>query len=84
MTTLRSVVRRVGPPLGLVVALAAVAMGADSPRSNRTIVAEVVALDHSYFLNRLGASQPGGMIFALRDDVVPVAGRRGRSSRAAG
>jgi hypothetical protein len=66
--------RRVGPALGLVIALAAGAMAADPPRCNRTIVAEVVALDHGYFLNRLGAAQPGGMIFALRDDVVPVAG----------
>jgi hypothetical protein len=74
MTTSRSAARRVGPLPGLVLALAAAAMGADSPRSNRTIVAEVVALDQSYFLNRLGAAQPGGMIFALRDDVVPVAG----------
>jgi hypothetical protein len=76
MTSLQALLRRVGSPLGLVIALVADvgAMGADPPRCNRTIVAEVVALDQVYWLNRLGAEQPGGMIFALRDDVVPAAG----------
>ena len=56
--------------MGLVIGLAAGSMGADPPPCNRTITAEVVALDQSFHLNRLGAEQPGGMIFALRDDVV--------------
>ena len=36
----------------------------------RVIVADVVALDQPWMWNRLGAAQPGGMIFALRQDVV--------------
>ncbi|MBV9924330.1 MAG: hypothetical protein JOZ96_04750 [Acidobacteria bacterium] len=36
-----------------------------------TIKADVVALDQPYMLNRLGATMPQGMIFALRRDVVP-------------
>ncbi len=35
-----------------------------------TVYATVVALDQPYFYNRLGAAQPGGMIFALAGDVV--------------
>ena len=37
---------------------------------DRTIKANVVALDQAYYNNRLGAFQAGGMIFALRRDVV--------------
>jgi len=40
----------------------------------RTIDADLVALDQPIFLNRLGASLPGGMIYALRRDVIPVTG----------
>jgi hypothetical protein len=36
----------------------------------RTIEADIVAIDHPIFLNRLGASMPGGMIYALRRDVI--------------
>ena len=36
-----------------------------------TVYAEVVALDQSWWYNRLGASQPTGMMFALARDVVP-------------
>src|SRR5437762_3364864 len=38
--------------------------------SGRTVVAEVVALNHSFNVNRLGASMPNGQIFALRSDVT--------------
>lgn len=38
---------------------------------NRNIAADIVALDQAFFNNRLGAFQAGGMIFALRGDVVP-------------
>ncbi|HYL81076.1 MAG TPA: hypothetical protein VEU07_09695, partial [Candidatus Acidoferrum sp.] len=38
----------------------------------RTISADVVALDQLFFYNRIGASNPSGMIFALKRDVVPV------------
>jgi hypothetical protein len=41
---------------------------------NRTIKANVVALDQPYMLNRLGASMPIGMVYALARDVMPKAG----------
>lgn len=40
------------------------------PRINRTVYAEVVAIDQPFMVNRLGASQPGGMIFVLMEDLV--------------
>jgi len=43
-----------------------------TPTCNRTISADVVALDQVFFWNRLGAVQPQGMIFALRRDVVAI------------
>jgi hypothetical protein len=36
----------------------------------RVIEADIVAIDQPLFLNRLGASLPGGMIYALRRDIV--------------
>jgi hypothetical protein len=36
----------------------------------RTVTARVVALDQPFFFNRLGAHQPGGMVYALERDVV--------------
>src|SRR5271165_5975243 len=39
--------------------------------SGRTVVAEVVALDQPFMVNRLGSSVPTGQIFALRTDVMP-------------
>src|SRR5882672_8322631 len=42
-----------------------------------TVSAHVVALDQQFWLNRLGASQPGGMIFALERDIVPSSGSGG-------
>lgn len=41
---------------------------------SRTLTANVVALDQPFFLNRLGALESTGMIFALRRDVVPISG----------
>ncbi len=38
--------------------------------AQRTITAKVVAIDQAFYNNRLGAFQAGGMIFALRSDVV--------------
>jgi manganese oxidase len=38
----------------------------------RTIKADIAALDQTIPVNRLGASMPEGMIFALRSDVVPA------------
>jgi hypothetical protein len=49
--------------------------------SGRTIVAEVVALDQPFMVNRLGSSVPTGQIFALRTDVMPRLAREcGRHS----
>jgi hypothetical protein len=41
---------------------------------NRTIKAQVIALDQPWMWNRLGAAQPGGMIYALCGDVVKLDG----------
>jgi hypothetical protein len=41
---------------------------------HRTIKAQVIALDQPWMWNRLGAAQPGGMIYALREDVVKLDG----------
>jgi hypothetical protein len=52
-------------------AMAAPAVTQDPPRiCNRTIKVQVVALDQPWMWNRLGAAQPGGMIYALARDVV--------------
>jgi hypothetical protein len=53
--------------VAIVILLAAVAPLA---HAQRTISADVVALDQAFYNNRLGAFQAGGMIFALRGDVV--------------
>jgi manganese oxidase len=46
----------------------------------RTIHADVVALDQTFDYNRLGATNPAGMIYALRRDVVVTSGlHQGRS-----
>jgi hypothetical protein len=42
------------------------------PSCNRTIKADVVALDQVITFNRLGAMNPGGMMFALRNDVKAI------------
>jgi hypothetical protein len=42
------------------------------PKPDRTIKAHVVALDQPFMWNRLGASQPSAMIYALAQDVVPT------------
>src|SRR5688500_3586912 len=39
---------------------------------SRTIKADVVALDQAIMYNRLGAVNPGGMIYALKQDVVAI------------
>jgi hypothetical protein len=48
-------------------------MAAETTAPASTVYAEVVALDQPWWFNRLGASQPGGMIFALASDVVVTA-----------
>jgi hypothetical protein len=42
------------------------------PECARTITARVVAFDQVYTYNRFGAFNPGGMIYALERDVVPI------------
>src|ERR1700756_2918582 len=42
----------------------------ESSVCNRIIKAQVIALDQPWMWNRLGAAQPGGMIYALAGDVV--------------
>jgi hypothetical protein len=42
------------------------------PDCTRTISAKVVAFDQVYTYNRFGAFNPGGMIYALERDVVPI------------
>ncbi len=42
------------------------------PTPKRTITAYVVAIDQPYMWNRLGASQPNAMVYALARDVVPT------------
>ncbi|MET0624484.1 MAG: copper oxidase [Pyrinomonadaceae bacterium] len=42
------------------------------PDCVRTITAKVVAFDQVYTYNRFGAFNPGGMIYALERDVVPI------------
>ena len=48
-----------------------------TPTCARTIKADVVALDQAIMYNRLGTVNPGGMIYALRRDVVAVDPLRG-------
>lgn len=43
-----------------------------APSCGTTRTADVVALDQIYFYNRFGSFDPGGMIFALKRDVVPI------------
>jgi manganese oxidase len=50
---------------------------APAPVCNRTIKANVVALDQAIMYNRLGAVNPGGMIYALKQDVVAIDPARG-------
>jgi len=40
------------------------------PAAPNTVYAEVVALDQPWTFNRLGSTQPSGMVFALKRDVV--------------
>ena len=55
--------------LTVICALPVVAQESDFT-CNRTIKAQVVALDQPWMWNRLGAAQPGGIIYALYGDVV--------------
>lgn len=52
------------------------AAGAKVSCKDNTVYANVVALDQPISINRLGAAQPGGMIFALARDVCAVNGKQ--------
>ena len=58
---------------------AAILVGAANvaAQATRTITADVVALDQAFYNNRLGTFQAGGMVFALRGDVVSNDGSPG-------
>jgi hypothetical protein len=69
--------QRVIPFLACVAVLALLAIPAPVRAEiscERTLTADVVALDQVFEWNRLGAMQPQGMIFALERDVVPISG----------
>ena len=51
---------------------AALALPSPTPVCERTIKADVVALDQVIMFNRLGAVNPNGMIYALKKDVVAI------------
>jgi len=50
----------------------ATALPSPTPACERTVKANVVALDQAIMYNRLGAINPNGMIYALRKDVVAI------------
>jgi manganese oxidase len=58
------------------IVVAVVASGAQAqtppPTCERTVKADVVALDQALIYNRLGAINPAGMIYALKHDVVAI------------
>src|SRR2546422_460841 len=54
--------------------LQAQSQAAPQASCNRTLFANVVALDQPLMLNRLGSYIPGGMIYALARDVVDTGG----------
>ncbi|MBZ5537785.1 MAG: multicopper oxidase domain-containing protein [Acidobacteriia bacterium] len=56
----------------LIGTLITLAPGHLSAQCTGTKTADVVALNQPFFYNRLGASNPAGMIFALKRDVVPI------------
>ena len=58
----------------LLLPLVAQAQAAPPTTCQRQTTANVVALDQPFFLNRLGALEATGMIFALKRDIVPISG----------
>ncbi len=47
---------------------------ANAQGCTETVLAKVVALDQAFYVNRFGALQAGGMIFALERDVISMDG----------
>jgi len=66
--------------LGLVLILGTVAASAQTTgcEKARTITVHMSALDQPFFLNRLGALMPEGMVFALDRDIVPISCPKGQ------
>jgi manganese oxidase len=74
---IRKTVRRWHSPLafccaGVLALLAVSTAQAQTPTCERTVKADVVALDQALIYNRLGAINPAGMIYALKRDVVAI------------
>src|ERR1051325_3142102 len=57
---------------GVVALLAVSSAHAQTTTCERTVKADVVALDQALIYNRLGAINPAGMIYALKRDVVAI------------
>ncbi|BBB67475.1 hypothetical protein UNDYM_3222 [Undibacterium sp. YM2] len=54
-------------------------------RCERVVTADVVAIDQAMMINRLGTSQPGGMVYALRGMwLLSAVARRDRAMRNCG
>jgi len=69
--------------LGLVLILGTVAASAQTTgcEKARTITVHMSALDQPFFLNRLGALMPEGMVFALDRDIVPISCPKGQQCK---
>ncbi len=65
------------PSFVLLLFLAASTPAQTTPVCERTIKADVVALDQVIVYNRLGTINPGGMIYALKKDVVAIDSTKG-------
>ncbi len=57
---------------GLALMATAISARAQSPACQRTITADVAAINQPFMVNRLGAAVPNGMVFALMGDVVAI------------
>ena len=74
---IRKALRRWQSPLsfccaGVLALLAVSGAQAQTTTCERTVKADVVALDQALIYNRLGAINPAGMIYALKRDVVAI------------
>src|ERR1041384_3643472 len=74
---IRKALRRWQSPLsfccaGVLALLAVSGAQAQTTTCERTVKADVVALDQALIYNRLGAINPAGMIYALKSDVVAI------------
>ena len=56
--------------LAVMASVVLTSFGVHAAQCDRILTAEVVALEQAVVLNRLGAFNPAGMLYALRRDVV--------------